>query len=658
MIIHCAFVLSQIKSYHISSMKNWIAVLIILFIAHNSFAQKQTDYCLPTESKRAHKIYEDALKESKGSRDYEKIKKLVADATEIDTSFAAPWRLLGDVAYRKNDFKTFGLAYSKLIERCTDAGADAYYRLGNYYYGLKKYDQAKKIFKAYYDQANTSEKMSVDVDLMLFRIEQFLNPVPFNPVSVKGISTADPEYLPSLSTDNELFFFTRRFEEVSKGSLTPRNVEKFMLAHRGDNGLFDSGKPLPMPFNKNTSGNEGGACISLDNMHLYFTVNEKGNFDIWESRWNGKTWGELNRLGVSINHPKQWDAQPCLSDDGNTLYYATFRDSVNRTSDIYFSKKKSDGSWEAAKPLSYANTNGNEKSPFMHADNHTFFFASDSLPGMGGYDIYMIKIDDQGKWGKPVNIGYPINTEADEVGFFVSTDGKSGYFASDKIKLDGGFDIYSFDISEKIKPNKVLLLKGQINADDSMPGNALLELKNMRTKEIMRLDYDTITGRFAKVVSFNNDYLLTIKKEGYAFSSLYYSKNDSTITTHTKANVDLKKIEVGQTYQLNNILYKTNSSVLDSSSMLVLQDFAQFLRERPKVNIAIHGHTDTEGNATANLNLSMQRAKTVYDFLINVGIQANRLTYKGFGQSQPKANNDTEQGRMLNRRTEFLITGK
>ncbi|MBL7926694.1 MAG: OmpA family protein [Bacteroidia bacterium] len=635
----------------------WISLMFFLF-AGAVVAQKQSDYCLPSENKKAIKFFEDALKESKDNRDYDKIKKYVYSAAETDTTYAAPWRLLGDIAYRKDDFKTFGNAYARLIELCVDAGAETYYRLGNYYYGLKKYEQAQKIFKAYYDQPNTSEKYSAEVDQKLFRIKLLLNPVPFNPVAVKGISTADPEYLANLSADNELCFFTRRYEEQSKGSLTPKNVEKFMLAHRLGDDIYDAGKPMPLPFNKSVSGNEGGACISLDNQHLYFTVNEKGNFDIWESQWNGKSWSELNRLSTAINHPKQWDAQPCLTADGNTLYFATFRDSINRTSDIYYSTRNADKSWSQAKPLKYVNTNGNEKSPFMHPDNTTFFFSSDSLPGMGGYDIYMVKIDSAGKWSKPYNVGYPINTEADEVGFFISTDGKLGYFASDKIKLDGGFDIYSFKIHDKIKPDKVLLLKGNISADDSLPNGALLELKNMRTKEIMHLDYDTITGRFAKVVAFDNDFMLTVKKEGYAFNSVYFAANDTNIKPQTKATVELKKIEVGQTYQLNNILYQTNSSVLDSSSMLVLQDFAQFLRESPKVQIAIHGHTDTEGNAIANLNLSMQRAKTVYEYLIKSGIQANRLTYKGFGQSQPKASNETEQGRTLNRRTEFLITAK
>lgn len=636
-----------------------IPFIFCMLLSVAAIAQKEQELCPQSQIKKANKYYDQALDESKGGRDYKKIQEYVAKATEADTGFAQPLKLLGDIAFRKEDFKTMRIAYERALEICPDAGAKLYYRLGNYYYGLKKLEEAKKYFKGFGEQGSVDEKMSADVELKLFRVNLMLHPVEYNPMPLKGVSTPDPEYLPNISADNEMCFFTRRFEESSKGSLTPRNVEKFMLANRKPDGVFEQGSPMPYPFNKSLSGNEGGASISIDNTHLYFTINEKNNFDIYESVWNNKDWSAPAKLSDAINHPKQWDAQPCISPDGKTLYYTTYRDSVNQTSDIYYSTKNADGTWSKSKPLKQVNTTGNEKSPFMHPDNHTFYFSSDSLPGMGGYDIYMCRIDSAGVWSKPVNIGYPINTVADEVGFFVSTDGRTGYFASGELKSAGGYDIFSFEIPEKIKPAKVLFIKGDITDDDNqVVSDATVELKNIKTKELMKLDYDSITGRYAKVILFNNDYLLTVKKQGFAFNSQYFSKTDSNLDVPQKVNFEMKKIEVGTPYQLQHILYKTNSTVLDSTSLNVLQDFALFLKENPTVIISINGHTDNEGGAASNLTLSTNRAKTVYDYLIQLGISASRLSYKGFGQSKPLGSNDNEEGRKLNRRTEFVVISK
>lgn len=639
-------------------MKNYLTIIILLITLHAN-AQKEPDLCPKSENKKANKYYEQAVSENKSGHDYKKIQEYVAQATDEDTGFAAPLKLLGDIAYRKEDFKTMHVSYERALEICPDAGAEIYYRLGNYYYGLKKLAEAKKYFLGYREQGSNNENRSADVDNKLFRVQLMLHPVPYNPAPVKQISTPDPEYLPIISADNELCFFTRRFQESSKGSLTPKQVEKFMIAHRQTNGEYDKGVPMLYPFNKSVSGNEGGATVTIDNTHLYFTLNDKGNFDICESTWNGKEWTEIKKLSAAINDPKQWDAQPCISPDGQTLYFTTYRDSINQTSDIYYSTKNTDGSWNKALPLKQVNTTGNEKSPFMHPDNHTFYFSSDSLPGMGGYDIYMCRIDSTGKWSKPVNIGYPINTEGDEVGFFVSTDGRSGYFASNELKSAGGYDIFSFDIPATIKPERVLFIKGDVKNDENeIVTDAKIELKNIRTKEVINLNYDTVTGRYAQVLAFNNDYIMTVKKKGYAFNSQYFSNLDTSYNEPKKVDFTIQKIEVGTSYQLNHILFKTNNAELDSTSLNVLQDFALFLKDNPNVTISINGHTDNEGGPASNLTLSNNRAKTVYDYLVGIGISASRLTYKGYGQSRPVATNDTEEGKSQNRRTEFVIVSK
>jgi outer membrane protein OmpA-like peptidoglycan-associated protein len=305
------------------------------------------------------------------------------------------------------------------------------------------------------------------------------------------------------------------------------------------------------------------------------------------------------------------------------------------------------------------NTSGNEKSPFIHPDNSTFYFSSDSLPGMGGFDIFMIKKDVDGKWTKPVNLGYPINTENDEVGFFVSTDGKTGYFASNKLSGTGGYDIFSFEIPSDKRPEKVLFVKGRLTGDnDEIPTAAKIELKNIRTSEVIDVSFDTITGHYASVVKLDSDYIMTVKSDGAAYSSRYFETKDTTIGKVASADIEVKKLQLGEPYNLNDILFATNSSEMNFSTQNIVKDFADYLEQNKTLKVAIHGHTDNAGDPNKNMELSQARAKAVYDLLIREGVSPERLNHKGFGQTKPVADNNTPEGMSKNRRTEFVVTSK
>jgi outer membrane protein OmpA-like peptidoglycan-associated protein len=151
---------------------------------------------------------------------------------------------------------------------------------------------------------------------------------------------------------------------------------------------------------------------------------------------------------------------------------------------------------------------------------------------------------------------------------------------------------------------------------------------------------------------------MTVRKEGYAYNSEYFSQEDTTLEGVVTSEMEFKEMEVGGTYKLNDILFETNSAALTKESKVVIADFAGFLKENPKVAVAIHGHTDNIGDATSNRSLSYNRAKAVFDHLVSLGIQASRLSYNGYGQEKPVASNETPEGRAKNRRTEFVIVSK
>ncbi|MCX6297013.1 MAG: OmpA family protein, partial [Bacteroidetes bacterium] len=313
------------------------------------------------------------------------------------------------------------------------------------------------------------------------------------------------------------------------------------------------------------------------------------------------------------------------------------------------------------------NTSGDEKSAFIHSDFQTLYFSSDGLPGVGGFDIFFSKKGPDGKWGEPKNIGIPINTARDDLGFFVSTDGHLGYFASNEPsrtngKSVGKYDIFSFELYKEARPDEVAFFKGKIeDFGHGEPTGFKVEVKDVVTNKITEGMVDTITGNYAVVVNtkVKNDLIISVKKDNYAFNSKLIKKDSLINSKPVKLDLEVDSIQVGKTYTLNNIYYKTNSADLDPSSAVVIDEFADFLKAHPTIKIEVRGHTDNVGDAKSNLSLSTDRAFSVRDLLISKGINEKRLiNFKGYGASMPIANNTTEAGRAKNRRTEFVIIEK
>jgi outer membrane protein OmpA-like peptidoglycan-associated protein/ribosomal protein L24E len=397
---------------------------------------------------------------------------------------------------------------------------------------------------------------------------------------------------------------------------------------------------------------------------MYFTIcrQDGSNFncDIYYSVFQKNEWGEIRSMGPGVNGPNSWDSQPSVSADGRTLYFASNRSGGLGEIDIWKTTKNADGSWSAPENLGPGiNTPGSEKSPFFHSDGQTLYFCSNGQMGFGGHDIFMSKLEEGGNWKTPRNLGYPINSEKDDLGFFVSTDGKTGYFASDKLKGEGGWDIYAFDLYKEARPERVFFFTGELkDENNNTVTDARVEIKNVKTKEITTIDVDSSTGKYVAVMAFNDDHILTVKQPGKAFTSQYLSTADSSLNKPKKVDLEVKEIKVGTPYKINNIQFSTNSYELTLQTINIVQELAVFLSENPGIRIAIHGHTDNVGDPKDNLLLSENRAKKVYGVLVDAGIDPSRLSSKGFGATKPVASNNTESGRALNRRTEFVITGK
>jgi outer membrane protein OmpA-like peptidoglycan-associated protein/tetratricopeptide (TPR) repeat protein len=607
--------------------------------------------------------------------EFEERQDFLKRAIEIEPDYAEAYNEMGMIKVTLSKINGEGITaaekyFKKAIELCPGKFCYAYFYLATINLGKENYGDAATYFAEFLKSEDNSkktediEKAEKNLPICIGLDKLYKNPVPFEPTVIKEICSYEDEFLPMLSPDNELIFFTKRYNKQTRDLVYARQVEELTQSTKVD-GKFAAPKELLRPFNLSGDG-YGGVTFSLDNTQLYITVcklNKRGqnNCDIYYSEFIKGNWSELKSVGDGINTTDGWESQPTLSSDGKTLIFASAR-ADSKGMDLYMSKKNEDGSWGMAENLgSPINTEGNDKSPFLHSDSKTLYFSSDGHVGLGGYDIFYSKSGDSDKFLKPTNIGYPINSNKDDVGFFVSTDGKFGYFSSNQLKEKGlgGYDIFSFELYKEARPEKIIFLKGTLtNEDKTKPLNAVIEIKSVDSKKVTKINVDTVSGNFIGVhtIKENEDVVVTVKQEGKAFTSQYISYKEETAGKPLKMDMESKKIEANKAFTINNIQYKSNSAELTNGSKAILEEFVSFLKDNASINIEIRGHTDNIGNPIANMALSTDRAFTVFDFLGKSGIEKGRISFKGYGDTKPIKENTTEQGRMANRRTEFFIT--
>ncbi len=660
-------------------------LISICFIFSVIFLRAQnTSDCDQEKSKKAEKLVKEATEEIK-LKHFLPANGLLKKALEIEPEYAQAYFLLGLINVKRVDYnvKAAEQYFTKAIELCPAIDVYAYYYLGDIYFGAKKYDLAAKNFKMFLKDV---EKIKDDKDYNdaneKYSIVKFFDkgtskPMPFKPKPVMGVSSPLDEYLAIISPDNELALYTRRIEMKQKTVFTaadPKFIERFMISKRKPDGEFDNGEYMPFPFNQ--QNNEGGATLTIDNRELFYTVNKLDakkymNGDIYTSKFEHGQWTDIKPLGPNVNLPNSWESQPSVSSDGKTLYFISDRPGGFGGYDIYKSTRDENGEWGKAVNMGKTiNSPGNEKSPFIHSDSHTLYFASSDREGddgqyykghlgFGGYDVFYSKMNDDGTWERPKNIGYPINTEADETSFFVSTDGRTAYVASNKIVGGpGGWDLYSFDLYPEARPEKVSLIKGEVKLSDKKDEEieAKVELKNAVTRKVTEIPVNKETGQYVAAIKFDNDYILTVKKENYAYESKYISAADTV--KPVPVVFEVKPIEKGTSYTINDIYFESDKYDLNDKAKLVIEGFAEFLKDHPLLSVEIQGHTDNVGNPDYNLFLSDDRARAVYDYIVKLGGDSKRLSFKGYGRTRPIDSNDTEKGRARNRRTEFFILNK
>ncbi len=464
-----------------------------------------------------------------------------------------------------------------------------------------------------------------------------------------SVNTKDLEYFPSLTIDGKKLIFTRRIkgnEDIYESNLV--------------DGKWSKASPLPGKINS-TTFNEGASNISQDGKWMIFTgcnfPDGLGSCDLYISYLNKDGWSEPQNLGRNVNS-EFWESTPSLSPDKRDLYFSGNMPGGFGGKDIWVCHRQDNGNW--GEPINLGaevNTSGDESTPFIHADNQTLYFNSNGHPGYSEKpDIFVTRKLPDGKWSKPENLGYPINTIDDEGSLVVAADGKTAYFSSDRSDTKGGLDIYTFELRTDIRPLKTLWVKGKVYDKKTKNGlPSTVELTDVSTRQLISKLQTDEDGNYLVTLPVGKDYAFNVHRKGYLFYSENYNMNNISSDSTYTADIPLQPIESNAHIILKNVFFDTKKTELKPESITELDNVVRLMNENPNMKILISGYTDNVGKPADNIILSKGRAVSVVNYLLNKRVDNSRLSFKGLGENNPVADNKTEEGRALNRRTELSV---
>lgn len=603
-----------------------------------------------TKNKKAEYYFGEALKTFQ-LQDYMRAQNWLDKAIALDPNFIDAYMMMAEIKKDNEKLPEAIALYDKVISINPDY-PNSYFGRSKCYFTLGKYDEAFKDaekFMSYPDYYQKKEEIKVVHNNAAFAREAIQTPFPFNPVNLGNmVNSMDNEYFPGITADEQVLIFTR---------LVNGRDEEFYRSMKVD-GKYTLAENMGYPVN--TERNEGTVSLSADGQYIFYTACNRpggaGSCDLYLSKLDGNTWSEPINLGAPVNTPA-WESQPCLSFDGRTLYFSSSRPGGYGESDIWYTTFKN-GRWTP--PVNAGpeiNSAGNDQSPFIAKDDQTLYFSSDGHPGMGGYDLFFARRGNDGRWQTPKNLGYPLNSGKDETCLVISSNGKDAFIAKEGDDSRGGLDIYSFELYESARPAKTGYAKGVVfDALSKKKISAKIELIELATGRTIIESYSNkISGEFLVCLQGNKNYALNVSAQGYLFYSENFALQNQSATEPLMLMVPLQPITPGAKVVLKNIFFDVDKYALKDESKVELNKLIQFLSSNPKIKIEIGGHTDNTGDNTKNIALSANRAKAVKDYLIAAGVPENRLSSKGYADTQPIADNKTAEGRAQNRRTEIKI---
>ncbi len=509
------------------------------------------------------------------------------------------------------------------------------------------------------------------VDVKSFEVRQW-EPKPVRPVlgvdpnirpvsiGTKINSKAD-ESVDCISPDGTVLYFSRKDHPDNVNS----NTRDVWVSNKTNNGAWSDPQILPSPVN--TDGNNFAIAITQDLNTLFMqgtyesdgSVGRKGISYVTRTKT-----GWSKPVNMSIDNYRNLNniANSHLSPDGTVLITSIQTPDSYGSNDLYVCFRKPDDTWTEPKNLGpVINTQGTDMGPFLAGDGVTLFFSTTGHPGYGGRDLFVTRrLDDTWlNWSEPENLGNGVNTDEHETFIQVPARGDSAYFSTQKDAI-GQDDIVSIALPSGARPKALLMARGRVlNADTKEPVVAKVYYEALPGGKLVgSATSSQVDGGYR--VGLVNGTLYGVRAEADGFYPLSEQFDARSLGAYVEADRDLylSPIKVNVAIRLNNVFFESGKSDLRSESFPELDRLVEFLGKNPTVRIALSGHTDNVGSDAANLTLSQDRINSVQQYLVGKGVNASRLTAKGYGKTKPVATNDTDEGRQQNRRVEFTIVSR
>ncbi len=598
--------------------------------------------------------------------------------------------------YLKTTRKDQAISYLERAVQLNVATLRIYYLLGMAYQQNYRFDEAIEQYTFYRQSLTPQEaiqqRASIDRRIAECNHAKQLIKEPLRVFIDNMGSTVNSEYddySPVLSPDGKTMYFTSR-RPIGRRPRTDKNDHKYfenIFITRKVGDRWSTAEPIDGRINTKT--HEATAGIKPDGNTLFIYRGDKGG-DIYESHFEKDRWKKPGKMARSLRSRGTQETSIAFTSDGTRVYFISDRPGGFGGKDIWTSDRNEKGRWSEPVNLgSMVNTEYDEESLYLAPDDITLYFSSKGHNSMGGFDIFKT-VFRNGRWTRPENLGYPINSPGDDLFFVLGKEENTAFFSAKRQGNYGGSDVFMITFLGPEKPVKLpvaedlsaasvrppqinmmeseveivsvpmTILRGKI-VDDATeePLLAIIELYDNETEDLLaEFNSHPETGEYLISLPGGKNYAISAKAEDYLFHSENMNISESQVDREIINDIRMKKVEVGQSIVLRNIFFDTGAAELRPESYAELGILYKLMVDNPSLKIQISGHTDNVGSANLNQRLSERRARAVVDFLLERGVGNERLTYKGYGFDRPIATNETAEGRQMNRRTEFEIIEK
>jgi outer membrane protein OmpA-like peptidoglycan-associated protein/Tfp pilus assembly protein PilF len=591
--------------------------------------------------------------------DYESAKVLSDKLIEQYPDWTESWKIYAQVYRDAGDQAKNETALLKIVALDSTGYPIAFRWLAEQMFNRGEYSAAASYYDKYTRLVTDTNGIPSRAKLLKvsinFALDQMRNEPAQMPKKLTGpINTSDDEYFPSLSIDGSTLVFTR---QARVAALNGHTSQEELFYSIWKDTCYEVPKAFPNPIN--TGRNEGTQSLSQDGRIMFFTAcsrpDSKGGCDLYYCVKSGDSWSDPINIGNPIN-TGHWESTPFLAQDSKNLYFSSNRPGGYGGMDIWRSTLQPDRSWSNPQNMGpIINSVRDEMSPVLLVDGKTLFFASNGHVGMGGFDLYKGDLTDISETSSLINLGYGINTFHDEDAITINAHSSSGLFMSDRDSLTGK-DIYQANLSNFIKIYSVLTISGIVrDRITKLPVSAKIDIQPHGDSLVSSVEADPSTGNFLLGIPERQAYRIGASANGYLPYSQYFIRDSTSNLNKISHSIDLEPIKEGASIVLQNTFFELNSYEILKESYKDMEEILSVFIQNPGIVIEISGYTDNTGTDDHNLILSQKRAESVMKYLVNRGIDPRQLTSKGYGKSIPIANNETEEGRRLNRRTEMRV---